>query len=139
MYGIVLFLHFLGLMIGAAGGLGGSIMMRRALSMPADQAQTIRSLGPLLANVAAVGVVLLWASGIALIWMRGGIGSLPGLFWLKLAFVVIVTVLVGFVHMTYAQIRRTKNPALAARFAIIGPATGLANLIVVLVACYAFL
>ncbi|CAN5130367.1 hypothetical protein BH10PSE9_BH10PSE9_10090 [soil metagenome] len=139
MYAILLFLHFVGLMIGAAGGLGGAILGRRALSMPPEQAQTVRSLGPFLANVAAVGVVVLWLSGLALVWMRGGFGDLPSLFWVKFAFVIAVTVLVGLVHMTYAELRRTKNPAVAGRLAILGPLTGLANLIVVLTACFAFL
>lgn len=140
MNGFLLFLHFVGLMIGAAGGLGGAILGRRALTMPPEQAQVIRSLGPMLANVAAVGVAVLWVTGVILVFsMYGGFGNLPSLFWVKLAFVIAVTVLVGLVHMTYAEIRRTKNPALGARFAILGPATGLANLIVVLIACFAFL
>jgi len=138
MNAIVLFLHFFGLMLGSAGGMGSAVIMRRAMSMPADQAQTVRSLGPLLAQVSAAGLVLLWLTGIVLVFTHGGIANMPGLFWAKLLFVVVVTVVVGLVHMTYAQIRRTGNAALGKRLAMLGPASGAATLLAVLFAVYAF-
>jgi hypothetical protein len=140
MNGLLVFLHLFGLMLGAAGGFGSGIVMRQAMSRPADQAQTLRSLGPVLANVAAAGVALLWITGPIMVWtMYGGFGNLPGLFWVKFLFVVVMTVLVGLTHMTYAEIRRTRNPAIASRLAIIGPASGVATLLAVLFAAYAFL
>ena len=33
---LLLFLHFVGLMLGAAGGFASSVLMRRALTMPSD-------------------------------------------------------------------------------------------------------
>ncbi len=139
MNGFLLFLHFLGLILGAAGGFGSGIVMRQAQMVPADQAPVLRALGPILANVTAAGLVLLWITGPILVSTKwGGFGNLPSLFWWKLLFVVILTVLVGLTHMTYAQIRRTKNPALGARLAIIGPASGVTTLIIVLLAAYAF-
>jgi hypothetical protein len=135
----VMFLHFVGLMMGSAGGLGSAIAMRRALALPADQAPTLRALGPIFANVTAIGLALLWITGLWLVFGKwGGFANLPGLFWWKLALVVLVTIFTGAVHMTYAQIRRTRNPALAKRFAVLGPLSGISVLLIVLIAVYAF-
>jgi hypothetical protein len=134
----ILFLHFVGLMIGSAGGLGAGIIMRRSLSMPAEQASTVRQLGPMLANVAAVGILLLWITGLVMVWtVYGGPGGLRWEFWVKIVFVIVATVLVGLTHMSYAQIRKG-NFAAAKRLPIVGPATGVCVLLAVLFASYAF-
>ncbi len=138
MTGFILFLHFFGLMLGAAGGFGSAIVLMRAQSAPAEQAQTLRALGPTLANVAGAGLLLLWITGIILVFTRGGAGQMPGLFWVKLFFVVVATVLLGLIHMTYAQMRRTGDASLARRLFIFGPGTSAAVLIAVLLAAYAF-
>ena len=115
MHGLLLFLHLFGLMVAATGGFGSGIVMRQAMKRPADQAQILRSLGPVFANFTAAGLVILWITGPLMMWLVWD-GNVPPLFWVKFVFVVILTILVGLVHMTYAQIRRTKNPALARRF-----------------------
>jgi hypothetical protein len=46
--------------------------------MPAEQAGAVRSLGPMLAQVAGAGLVLLWVTGLILVWSKwSGLGSLP--------------------------------------------------------------
>ena len=134
----ILFLHFVGLMLGAAGGLSSSIIMRRALTMGPEQAQTIRSLGPLLANVAHIGVAVLWITGLILVWSKwNGPGSLPTLFWVKFVFVLTLTAASIFIHMTYAEIRKG-NVAVASRLPKIGPVAGISALLAVLFATFAF-
>ena len=138
MNGFILFLHFVGLMLGAAGGLSSSIIMRRALTMGPEQAQTIRSLGPLLANVAHIGVAVLWITGLILVWSKwNGPGSLPTLFWVKFVFVLTLTAASIFIHMTYAEIRKG-NVAVASRLPKIGPVAGISALLAVLFATFAF-
>jgi hypothetical protein len=135
----VLFLHFVGLMMGSAGGLGTAIVMRRAQALPADQAPTLRALGPIFANVTAIGLALLLITGLTLVFGKwGGFENLPGLFWWKFALVLVVTALTVVAHLIYAQIKRTRNPALGARLAVIGPASGISVLLIVLIAAYAF-
>jgi hypothetical protein len=134
----VLFLHFLGLMIGAAGGLASGILMRRALTLPADEAKVVRSLGPLLAKVAATGVALLWVTGLIMVWSKwDGFGNLPQLFWVKAVFILTLTVITGLIHMTYGQIRKG-NMAVAARLPKLGPLAGISSLLAVLFAVLAF-
>jgi uncharacterized membrane protein len=119
--------------------LASGILMRRALAMPADEARTVRSLGPMLAHVAGVGLVLMWVTGLIMVWSRwDGLGSLPSLFWVKFAFVLILTVASASIDVTYAQIRRTGNLALAKRLPVLGPISGIAATLAVLFAVFAF-
>lgn len=135
----ILFLHFFGLTLGAAGGTAGGLLMRRAATLPPDQAVTIRALGPMLANVAAIGLAILWLTGLYLVWSKwGGFENLPIAFWIKLAFVVALTIFTVIIQVTYAQLRKTRNPALGSRLAKLGPASGISMLAALLFAAHAF-
>ena len=134
----LLFLHFFGLMLGAAGGFSSAIVMRRALVLPADDARAVRGLGPILANVSGIGLALLWATGLILVWSKwGGIESLPQMFWIKAIFILSLTVVTGLIHMTYAEIRKG-NPAAAAKLPKLGPLAGVSALLAVLFAVLTF-
>lgn len=138
MYQIILFLHFLGLMLGATGGFGSALVMRRAVALPPEGARPLRELGPMLANVSGVGLALLWATGLIMVWTGwGGFGALPGLFWIKFVFVLTLTGAVGAIHITYGRIRRG-DLAAAAWLPRIGPAAGLSALLAVLFATFTF-
>ena len=138
MNAVVLFLHFVGLMLGAAGGFASAAIMRRALAMPADEAKVVRGLGPLLAKVSATGVALLWVTGLIMVWSKwDGFGSLPQLFWAKAVFILSLTVVTGLIYMTYGEIRKG-NVALAARLPKLGPLAGISALLAVLFAVLAF-
>ncbi|HET7714672.1 MAG TPA: hypothetical protein VFK86_03515 [Bauldia sp.] len=139
MRAFLLFLHFFGLMLGAAGGMASGFLMRRAAGMPPDQAQVIRGQGPFLANVAAAGVALLWVTGLIMVFAYWSVDALRWPFWVKLVFVVILTLATIAIHLTYSEIRRTGNVALGQRLAKIGPVSGLAAILAVLFASIAFL
>ncbi len=134
----LLFLHLVGLMLGAAGGFASAVIMRRALVLPADEAKVVRGLGPILANVSGIGLALLWATGLILVWSKwDGFGSLPQMFWVKAIFILSLTVMTGLIHMTYAEIRKG-NPAAAAKLPRFGPMAGISALLAVLFAVLAF-
>ncbi|HUQ37076.1 MAG TPA: hypothetical protein VM144_11930 [Aestuariivirga sp.] len=134
----LLFLHFVGLMLGAAGGFASAIIMRRALTIPADEAKVLRGLGPILSKVSATGVAVLWVTGLIMVWSKwGGLESLPQMFWVKAIFILSLTVMTGLIHMTYAEIRKG-NPAAAARLPRFGPMAGVSALLAVLFAVLAF-
>jgi hypothetical protein len=135
---ILIFLHFVGLMIGATGGFASGLVMRRTQGMAPDAARPLRELGPMLANVSASGLALMWLTGLVLVWSRwNGPASLPGLFWIKFLFVLSLTAATGFIHMTYAEIRRGDR-AVAARLPKLGPAAAASALLAVLFAVFAF-
>lgn len=135
---VLIFLHFCGLMLGATGGLGSAIIMRRASAMTPEAARPLRELGPTLANVSGAGLALMWATGLILVWSRWeGPASLPELFWLKFVFVLSLTAASVAIYMTYAAIRRGDVGA-AARLPRLGPAAGVSSLLAVLFAVFAF-
>jgi hypothetical protein len=134
----LLVVHFIGLMMGAAGGVGSMMAGRAALKASPEGAMALRSLGPQLANVSTAGVILLWITGVILVWSAyDGPGSLPAMFWVKFVFVLTLTAAVVAIKLTYAQVR-SGNPAAAARLPMIGPAAGLSALLAVIFAVIAF-
>jgi len=135
---VLLFLHFVGLMLGATGGFGSALIMRRAVVAGPEAGGQLRALGPMLANVSAVGLALMWASGLVLVWSRwGGPGNLPGLFWLKFVFVLSLTAAAVAIHATYAEVKRG-NLTAAARLPKLGPVAGVSSLLAVLTAVFTF-
>ena len=131
-------LKALALMLGAAGGFASAVIMRRALVLPADEARVVRGLGPILANVSLTGLVVMWATGLILVWSKWeGIAALPDIFWVKAIFILSLTILTALIHMTYAEIRKG-NVALAARLPRLGPMAGVSALLAVLLAVLAF-
>jgi hypothetical protein len=134
----LLFLHFVGLMLGAAGGFASAIIMRRALVLPAEEAKVLRGLGPILSKVSAVGVAVLWVTGLIMVWTKwDGFASLPQIFWVKAIFIVTLTVMTALIQMTYAEIRKG-NPAAAAKLPKFGPMAGISALLAVFFAVLAF-
>ena len=134
----MLFLHFVGLMLGAAGGFASAVIMRRALVLPADEAKVLRGMGPILAKVSLLGLVLLWATGLVMVWSKwGGFAGLPQFFWVKAIFILSLTVITILINMTYGEIRKG-NVAVAARLPKLGPMAGISALLAVLFAVLAF-
>ena len=134
----MLFLHFVGLMLGAAGGFASAVIMRRALALPAEEAKVLRGVGPILAKVSLLGLGLLWATGLVMVWNKwGGFSGLPQLFWVKAIFIASLTVITILINMTYGEIRKG-NAAVAARLPKLGPLAGISALLAVLFAVLAF-
>src|SRR5262245_3303030 len=104
---IILIVHFIGLMMGAGGGLGSTIVMAQARSMPPEQAANLRVVGPALARMSTVGLVLLLLSGPAMVSMKyGGFANMEPMFWIKLVFVGTLTLAAILIELTYAQIKK---------------------------------
>ena len=98
----------------------------------------VRGLGPLLSNVAHIGVALLWVTGLILVWSKwDGFASLPQLFWVKAIFILSLTAVAIFVHLTYAEIRKG-NVAAASRLPKLGPIGGVSAILAVLFAVLTF-
>lgn len=137
---LLLILHFVGLSLGFAGGVGTAIAMRLVPATSAEGAAALRKLPPIFANVSATGLVLLWATGLIMIWsVYGGPQNLPGLFWLKIFFVLVLTGLAGWQHSIYGKIRREGgSPQRAALLKRLGPASGLSALIALIIAVLVF-
>lgn len=135
---ITLFLHLGGLMLGAGGGFGSAVVMGLASTIPPERAGPVRSVGPALAQLSLIGLVFMWVTGVALVFMKyGGFAALPLYFWAKMLFVLSLTVAAFAIEMTYAAVKRGDTAA-AARLPALGPWAGLSSVLAVLCAVLAF-
>lgn len=95
----LLVLHFLGLAMGFATGFGNMVMASLMAKATPDERRALAKFPPAIARVGDVGLVLLWLTGLTLVFQKwGGFGAMPGLFHAKLTTVVLMTLVIGFVH-----------------------------------------
>jgi putative membrane protein len=135
---ILLFLHFLGLMLGAGGGFGSMVTMQVAAKRPPEQAGAMRSVGPALGRLSTVGLILMLATGFLLVFLKyGGFAAMPSLFWVKMLFVGTLTIAAILIELTYAAVKRGDLKA-AARLPRLGPMAGISSLLAVLFAALTF-
>lgn len=135
---VLLIFHFIGLMLGAGGGLGATIAMAHARALPPEQSAPIRAIGPSLAHMSTLGLVLMLATGVSIVVMKyGGFEAMPLMFWIKLIFVGTLTLAVILIEVTYAQVKKgnAKAAELLPRF---GPVAGISSLLAVVFAALAF-
>lgn len=135
---VVLFLHLLGLLMGAGGGFGSAVVMAQAAKMPAEQGGAVRSVGPALQRMATIGLVLMLLTGPMLVSLKyGGFSAMPPLFWVKMAFALSLTAAAIAIEFTYAAVKKG-DAAAAARLPAMGPWAGLSALLAVLFAVLSF-
>ncbi len=134
---VLLIFHFIGLMLGAGGGLGATVAMGYANSLSEQKAKTVRGLGPPLAHMSAAGLVLMLASGLLLLFWKYDVTAMPVMFWFKIGFVLLLTVAVVSIEMTYGRIKKGDAKA-AALLASLGPMAGISSLMAMIFAVLAF-
>ena len=140
---ILLILHFLGLGAGFAVSVGNNVVMMLAAKAPPQEAAGLRRFPPFMTRVGDVGLALLWITGVIMLWTKygglAGIAALPNpeAFWAKIICVILLTALVGMIHMTVARIQRG-DMSVAARMPIFGRVGAVLLLLIVIFAVMAF-
>lgn len=135
---ILLIVHFIGLMLGAGGGLGSTVVMAHARALPAEQSGPVRGVGPALSTMSFAGLILMLLSGGALVSMKyGGFGAMPTLFWVKMIFVATLTIAATSIFVLYGQVKKG-NVKAAAWLPRLGPMAGLSAFIAVIFAALTF-
>lgn len=133
---VLLIFHFLGLMLGVTGGLGGTVVL--AVASPAQKAKggPIRGIGPVLTHLSMTGLVLMWPSGIALMVVSDFNNALGPMFWMKIGFAVAVTFATVSTLMVYGKARR--EPKVARLLLSLGPLATLSYVLTIVFAVLAF-
>lgn len=135
---ILLIAHFLGLMMGAGGGLGSTIVMAYARALPPEQSGPVRGVGPSLARLSTTGLILLLLTGPAMVSMKyGGFSAMPTMFWIKLVFVGTLTLAAILIEVTYARVKKGDMKA-AGLLPKLGPMAGISSVLAVIFAALAF-
>jgi hypothetical protein len=130
--------HFIGLALGFSTGFANVVMaglIRRAA--PQEQA-VLRRFPPAMAPLGVIGLVLLWTSGLTIIYTRyGTFAILPQTFVVKLSAVVLLTLAVAYMQVLQRRARSGDAGAMA-RIEALGRATGPLALIAVIFAVITF-
>ncbi len=71
-FDILLALHFVGLLMGAGGGMGSAIVMAQARRMSPEDAGVVRRVDPALGRVSFVGVLVMLATGVGMLFVKSG-------------------------------------------------------------------
>jgi uncharacterized membrane protein len=134
---ILLILHLFGFGAGVAASIG-NIVVTRLVAVSAGDAPVLNRIRPVMARVGHVGLALLWLTGAALIWSKwGGPSAVPALFWWKLALVVVLTGLIGYIDLTMRAVRQG-NLTAAVRLPMLGMAGTVLLVLIVTIAVFAF-
>ena len=134
----LLILHFLGLAMGLSTGFANMVMAGLiAKAAPAEKA-VLGRFAPAMSKIGAIGLALLWITGIAIVQTRfGTFAVLPRPFLIKLAAVVLLTLSVIYIHILMPKAQKG-DAAAAARIQTIGRLTGPLALIAIIYAVITF-
>ncbi|MBI1358648.1 MAG: hypothetical protein GC155_00005 [Alphaproteobacteria bacterium] len=130
----LLILHFMGLMLAAAGVLGSVVALASVKPEARQKKGRARRPGRAYAQLAAVGIALLWASGLAMMTMESGVRVPDSMFWMKLVFAVILTLAVAGIETIHAR----KSKQAGGLLASLGPLAGLSLVAAVIFAVLAY-
>jgi hypothetical protein len=130
--------HFIGLALGFSSGFGNMVVMGLiAKAAPAEKA-VLGRVPPALGRLGVIGLVLLWASGIAIVMTRyGGFAILPRPFIYKLTAVVLLTLTVAYINVLQPRAQRGDAAAMA-RIQTLGRLSGPLSLLAVIFAVITF-
>ena len=130
----LLVLHFIGLALGLSASFANMAMGRLIAAAPPNEKAVLGRFPPVMGRFGGAGLLLLWATGLALLFRKwGGFALLGGWFHAKLTMVVLLTLTVGYIHMQEARARRGDTSAMAR----IVPAARLAFLAAILAVVFA--
>ena len=130
-------LHLVGLMMGVTGSLGGTIALAFARPAQKQKGGALRGVGPAFAHVAMTGLALLWPTGIAMLAVSEGAGMATSMFWMKMAFVGLLSFATVVTEIAYSR-ARGGDPQIARLLPSLGPLAVLSYLMVVIFSVIAF-
>lgn len=130
--------HFIGLALGFSSGFGNMVVAGLIAKAPPPDKAVLARVPPALGRLGVVGLVLLWASGIAIVMIRyGGFAVLPRPFIYKLAAVVALTLTVTYITVLQPRAQRGDAAAMA-RIQTLGRLSGPFALLAVIFAVITF-
>lgn len=134
MIALLKIVHFLAFAIGLGGGVANALIgMQLHAAAPAARAG-LGAAQKRIGQIGMVALILVWASGVALVWAAfGGTAGLGAAFWLKMAAVLALTLAVAGLTVQGARAERQgTQPDAAAMARLEAVATGAAVLAIAL-------
>lgn len=137
---VLLIAHLMLIAIGTGMSFGNYINLRHAESETGERAAALAALRSTVGRIGDVVIVLIWASGIALVWDRiaAGAPAPEGWFYAKLAVVVLLTVSHALARRTSGIMARTGDASLRDRVELCVAGVWLAALTAIVLSVIAF-
>lgn len=130
--------HFLGLAMGLSTGFANMVMLGLIAKAAPAEKPVLARFPPAMARIGAIGLTLLWGSGLAIVFTRYGTFSiLPRTFIVKLIAVVLLTLCVIYIHVLQGRVNKGDTAAMG-QIQTIGRITGPLALIAVIFAVITF-
>ena len=130
--------HFLGLAMGLSTGFANMVMAGLIDKAAAPEKAILGRFPPAMSRIGAIGLTLLWISGISIVMTRYGTFSiLPRPFIVKLAAVVLLTLAVIYINILMPKAQRGDAAAMA-RIRTLGMLTGPLAIIAIIFAVITF-
>jgi hypothetical protein len=130
--------HFLGLAMGLSTGFANMVMAGLVAKAAPNEKPILGRFPPAMARIGVIGLTLLWASGLAIIYTRyGSFSILPRPFIVKISAVVLLTLCVAYIHVLMPRAQRGDAAAMA-RIQKIGMMTGPLAIIAIIFAVITF-
>lgn len=140
MINVLMIVHFIGLALVAAGGIGGVVVMSYPGALPSKRGGGLKGIGQVLTRIMLFGLVLMWPSGIALMALQDGLsaGALADpMFWMKMGFAGFLTFAAFAIEFTYGRVR-AGNKREGATLLSLGPAATLCYLMAIVFSVLTF-
>lgn len=131
------FLHFLGLMLGAGAGFGSMIVARQIRASAGAPTPQLAALRPLFARMAAIGIGLLWLTGLWLFLSKYRGVPLGGAFHAKLGVAALLLLVIVALNVVMARARAKGVPP-PAWLPMLGMTTPILTLLAVALAVIVF-
>mgnify|MGYP000355958553 CR=1 FL=1 len=108
---VLKFLHFAALALALGGGVANILLGHQIAAAEGAGKSVIMPLQRTLARISALSLLVLWVTGIALVYAYyGGWAGFGIFFWTKIAFVVVLTINMGIAQHLMSRARKTATP-----------------------------
>jgi uncharacterized membrane protein len=135
---ILLMLHFIGLAMGFSVSFSNMVMGGLIDKAAPAEKPVLGRFPMMMTRVGDIGLALLLVSGISLLFLKwGGFGAMPPAFHVKLALVVVLIGLVGYIHALQKKVKNG-DASVMPRIQLFGKAAFLTALAIVVFAVLAF-
>src|SRR5215510_6125403 len=99
-------IHVLALMLGSAGGFGAMLTLGHARPKQKEKGGSLRGVGRVFSTLSLMGILVLWPTGIALVATHPELYPLNPMFWMKMGFVVVLTITTVSIEVIYGRAKQ---------------------------------
>lgn len=137
-FDLLLILHFLGMAMGLGTSFANLVMTGLIAKAAPNERPVLARFPPVMMRVSDTGLLLLWVTGLIMLFTRwGGFGGVPWQFHAKVTVVLVLSGIVGYIHVL-SRAARQGDTAAAARIPVMSKAAMVMTLLALVLAVITF-